>query len=108
MKLECDPTTIYAAMLEGRWRGTIYLSDLQNPHPYNTYQNPGLPPGPIANPGAASLQAALDPAETDYLFFVAKPDGSGGHTFSKDLTGHNRAVGEYRRGLQNQKAGQER
>jgi UPF0755 protein len=104
MKLECDPTTIYAAMLDGRWRGTIYLSDLKNANPYNTYQNEGLPPGPIANAGAASLEAALQPAKTEYVFFVAKPGGAGSHTFSTDLAGHNRAVAEYRRGQQAVKA----
>jgi UPF0755 protein len=55
IKLEADPSTIYATMLQGKWRGSIYRSDLADPHPYNTYQNPGLPPGPIANPGLASL-----------------------------------------------------
>jgi UPF0755 protein len=98
MKLDCDPTTIYAALLEGRYRGTIYKSDLESTHPYNTYRNPGLPPGPIANPGLASLKAALKPAETSYLFFVAKPDGSGAHIFSENLTAHNEAVRQYRAG----------
>ncbi|MBC8165010.1 MAG: endolytic transglycosylase MltG, partial [Bryobacteraceae bacterium] len=98
MKLDCDPTVIYAALLEGRYRGTIYRSDLDNPHPYNTYRNPGLPPGPIANPGTESLRAALHPAETKYLFFVAKPDGSGGHSFSENLTSHNAAVRAFRSG----------
>lgn len=97
IKLECDPTTIYAALLENRYRGKIYRSDLDNKHPYNTYQNPGLPPGPIANPGEASLRAAIQPAPTDFLFFVAKPDGSGGHNFSQTLRDHTRAVAEYRR-----------
>ena len=98
MLLDCDPTTIYAALLEHRYRGTIYRSDLENPHKYNTYQHAGLPPGPIANPGAASLQAALDPADTKYLFFVAKGDGSGGHHFSTTIGEHNRAVSAYRQG----------
>ncbi|MCU0229514.1 MAG: endolytic transglycosylase MltG [Bryobacterales bacterium] len=96
MKLDCDPTVIYAARLEGRYRGTIYQSDLQRDHPYNTYQRRGLPPGPIANPGAASIRAALRPAESSYLFFVAKGDGSGEHRFSTDLAAHNRAVQAYR------------
>ncbi|MEZ5354730.1 MAG: endolytic transglycosylase MltG [Bryobacteraceae bacterium] len=100
IKLECDPTTIYAAILENRYRGKIYRSDLDSTHPYNTYQHPGLPPGPIANPGEASLRAAVHPAESDYLFFVARPDGSGGHNFSVTLSDHNRAVTEYRRGEQ--------
>lgn len=99
MKLDCDPTVIYAALLEGRYRGTIYLSDLQRDHPYNTYLRQGLPPGPIASPGLASLQAALRPAESPYLFFVAKGDGSGEHRFSEDLSAHNRAVQAYRNAI---------
>jgi UPF0755 protein len=81
MKLDCDPTTIYAALLAGNYRGAIHKSDLASEDPYNTYQHAGLPPGPIANPGAASLQAVLHPAGTDYLYFVARADGSGGHNF---------------------------
>jgi UPF0755 protein len=96
MPLDCDPTTIYAALLEGRYRGTIYRSDLDNPSPYNTYRHAGLPPGPIANPGLAALKAALTPAATSYLYFVAKPDGSGGHQFSENIEAHNRAVDQYR------------
>ena len=99
MPLQCDPTTIYAALLEGRYRGTIYQSDLSSNHPYNTYRHPGLPPGPIANSGQKSLEAALHPAETEYLYFVAKPDGSGAHQFSKALATHQQAVAEYRRAL---------
>ena len=98
MKLDCDPTTIYAALLEGRYRGTIYRSDLESTHPYNTYRNPGLPPGPIANPGVASLKAAIAPAETEFLYFVAKPGGSGAHSFSRTLAEHNTAVQTYRAG----------
>jgi UPF0755 protein len=97
MTLDCDPTTIYAALLDGRYRGTIYRSDLNSDNPYNTYRHTGLPPGPIANPGLASLQAALAPAETNYLYFVAKGDGSGGHQFSTTMEQHNLAVQEYRR-----------
>lgn len=99
MKLDADPTTAYAARLAGVWRGTIYRSDLEREHPYNTYQRVGLPPGPIANPGLTSLQAAARPEKTDYIFFVAKPDGSGGHNFSKTSAAHERAVREYRNGL---------
>lgn len=98
MALDCDPTTIYAALLEGRYRGVIHRSDLASANAYNTYAHTGLPPGPIANPGVAALRAALHPATTNYLYFVAKPDGSGGHQFSVDLAAHNRAVEEYRRG----------
>ena len=67
MPLATDPSVIYAALLEDRYRGTIYASDLQNPSPYNTYRHSGLPPGPISNPGLAALKAALAPAQTDYL-----------------------------------------
>jgi UPF0755 protein len=95
MALDCDPTVIYAALLEERYRGVIHRSDLDNVNPYNTYRHAGLPPGPIANPGASSLEAALHPAETDYLYFVAKP-GGGGHVFSSNLAAHNKAVGSYR------------
>jgi UPF0755 protein len=98
MKLDCDPTTVYAALLEGRYRGTIYRSDLDSANPYNTYRHAGLPPGPIANPGLDSLRAAMHPAESDALYFVARPDGSGGHTFSSDLASHNAATERYRRG----------
>ncbi|MBI2686432.1 MAG: endolytic transglycosylase MltG [Acidobacteria bacterium] len=98
MKLEADPTTIYSAMLEGVWRGTIYKSDLQRPHPYNTYAVTGLPPGPIANPGRASLAAALHPAASPFLYFVAKGDGTGRHNFSKTYAEHSRAVIAWRRG----------
>lgn len=100
MALDCDPTTIYAALLEGRYRGVIHRSDLASANEYNTYRHAGLPPGPIANPGVASLKAALEPATTDYLFFVARGDGSGGHHFSRSMAEHDRAVGAYRRGLQ--------
>lgn len=97
MLLDCDPTTIYAALLDERYRGVIHRSDLASHNAYNTYTHAGLPPGPIANPGVASLEAALDPAKTDYLYFVAKPDG-GGHRFSRTIEEHNRRVREYRRG----------
>ncbi|HWB96676.1 MAG TPA: endolytic transglycosylase MltG, partial [Bryobacteraceae bacterium] len=99
IKLDCDPTTIYAALLEGRYRGTIYRSDLDSRNPYNTYQHVGLPPGPIANPGVASIQAVLAPAAGEYLYFVARPDGSGGHEFSKTLAEQSAAVEKYRRAL---------
>lgn len=98
MKLDADPTTIYAAMLEGVWRGTIYRSDLQRVHPYNTYAVAGLPPGPIANPGRAALAAALRPASTEFLYFVAKGDGTRRHNFSKNYADHQRAVVAWRKG----------
>jgi UPF0755 protein len=96
MPLQCDPTTVYAALLENRYRGVLYRSDLASANPYNTYAHAGLPPGPIANPGIASLTAALHPAASDYLYFVAKADGSGSHQFSATLAEHERAVLEYR------------
>jgi UPF0755 protein len=99
MPLQCDPTTIYAALLEDRYRGAIYRSDLDNRHRYNTYQHAGLPPGPIANPGRSALEAALRPAQSPFLYFVARPGNSGAHEFSKDMAAHERAVSKYRRGL---------
>jgi UPF0755 protein len=96
MKLDCDPTTVYAALLEHRYRGTIYRSDLENASPWNTYQHAGLPPGPIASPGLSSIRAALQPSQTHYLYFVAKADGSGGHNFSESLMQHDAAVARYR------------
>jgi UPF0755 protein len=91
--LACDPTVIYAALIEGKYRGKIYRSDLDRDSPYNTYKRAGLPPGPIASPGKRSLQATLYPAETDYLYFVVdatKNDGS--HKFSASSADHERAV----------------
>jgi UPF0755 protein len=99
MKLDCDPTTIYAALLDGRYHGVIHRSDLDSDHAYNTYRHAGLPPGPIANPGLASLQAALHPAESDALYFVLRPDGSGAHQFSSSIAEHQAATERYRRGL---------
>ncbi|MFZ0795415.1 MAG: endolytic transglycosylase MltG, partial [Candidatus Korobacteraceae bacterium] len=80
--LAADPSVIYAALLAGRYRGTIYASDLQFDSPYNTYKFPGLPPGPIANPGVASLQAAMHPAHTEFLYFVS--DNNGHQRFARD------------------------
>ncbi|MBM3773881.1 MAG: endolytic transglycosylase MltG [Acidobacteria bacterium] len=102
MKLDCDPTVVYAALLEGRWRGTIYKSDLASGNRWNTYRHPGLPPGPIANPGLESIRAALAPAASDALYFVARPDGSGGHTFSATIAQHNHAAAAYRRAQRRQ------
>ena len=97
MALDCDPTTIYAARLEERFHNTIYRSDLASDNAYNTYRHAGLPPGPIANPGLAALKAALAPADTKFLYFVAKADGSGGHQFSETKEQHDVAVQQYRR-----------
>ncbi len=96
MPLQCDPSTMYAALLENRYRGTIYKSDLASRNPYNTYTHAGLPPGPIANPGVASLTAALHPAATDYLYFVAQPSAPGRHHFSATLAEHEKAVATFR------------
>jgi UPF0755 protein len=96
MKLDCDPTTIYAALLENHYRGTIFRSDLASQDPYNTYQHAGLPPGPIANPGIASITAVLHPADSDAIYFVLRPDGSGGHQFSNNIAAHEAAVARYR------------
>lgn len=95
MLLGADPTVIYAALLAGRYRGTIYQSDLQYDSPYNTYKFSGLPPGPIANPGAASLQAALHPSESEFLYFVS--DDAGHHRFSRTAAEHESNVAAYRR-----------
>ena len=95
--LATDPSVIYAALLAGRYRGAIHQSDLAFDSPYNSYKYSGLPPGPIANPGHASLAAALRPVATDYLYFVA--DNKGGHNFARTIAEHNRNVANYRRGL---------
>jgi UPF0755 protein len=97
MPLQCDPTVVYAARLAGSYRGTIFQSDLDFESPYNTYRRLGLPPGPIANPGRRSIEAAIKPAEVDYLYFVANHQG--GHVFSTTLQAHLRAVAAYRKGL---------
>jgi UPF0755 protein len=93
--LQCDPTVVYALKLEGRGNGPLTIKDLRFESPYNTYRHTGLPPGPIANPGEASLRAALKPAKSDYLYFVANTQG--GHFFSRTLAEHNRNVRRYRR-----------
>jgi len=95
MLLGADPTVIYAMKLAGRWNGNIRKADLQMESPYNTYRTPGLPPGPIANPGLASLRAAAAPATTPYLYFVARNDGS--HVFATSNEEHNRNVEKYQR-----------
>lgn len=97
MPLMTDPAVIYGLELQGRWRGKIYQSDLGFKTPYNTYLNAGLPPGPIANPGVKSLRAAMDPAKTDYLYFVAAgADPQGRSLFSRTLDEHDRNVSGYR------------
>jgi UPF0755 protein len=93
MPLQSDPTVIYSL---DDFSGDLKRKDLRNRSPYNTYQFPGLPPGPICNPGLSSLNAALDPAAVPYLYFVSKNDGS--HVFSATLGEHNRAVKTYQSG----------
>jgi UPF0755 protein len=93
MGMQADPTIIYALEKAGRWDGNIHKQDLSFDSPYNTYKYPGLPPGPIASPGKASLQAALAPADVPYLYFVSRNDGT--HVFAKTLDEHNRNVQKY-------------
>jgi UPF0755 protein len=98
MPLRTDPSVIYGLELKGEWRGTIYESDLTRDTPYNTYLHTGLPPGPVADPGIASLRAAIDPAKTNYLYFVAASlDAQGQSRFASTLEEHNRNVEFYRR-----------
>ena len=97
MPLQTDPSVIYGLELAGKWRGTIYASDLTRDTPYNTYLHAGLPPGPVANPGMPSLRAAMDPAKTNYLYFVAAGTDAQGHAlFAETLEEHNHNVAEYR------------
>ena len=93
MGLQADPTVVYALQKAGRYDGNIRRTDLAFDSPYNTYRYPGLPPGPIAAPGKASLEAALMPASVAYLYFVSRNDGS--HVFSETLAEHNRNVREF-------------
>ena len=95
MRLQCDPTVIYGMERLGKYNGTLMGKDLSFDSLYNTYEHGGLPPGPIGNPGEASLRAALHPAQTDYLYFVANTQG--GHFFSASLAEHNKNVVKYRR-----------
>lgn len=105
MPLMTDPTVIYAALLEKRYRGTIYQSDLKRESAYNTYLHAGLPPGPICSPGTASLAAAMNPASSNYLYFVADAGAAGHSRFAATLEEHQRNVTAYRQGL---KAAQEK
>jgi UPF0755 protein len=93
MALQCDPTVIYALQRDGRYTGNLRRDDLAIDSPYNTYRYPGLPPGPIAAPGKASLEAVAMPANVDYLYFVSRNDGS--HEFASTLAEHNRNVQKY-------------
>ncbi len=93
MRLQCDPTVIFALAMRNAFDGNIRKDDLKIDSRYNTYRYSGLPPGPIGNPGAAALQAAVEPADTGYLYFVSM--NTGRHFFSKTLNEHNRAVWQY-------------
>jgi peptidoglycan lytic transglycosylase G len=95
MPLQCDPTVIYALQKAGKYTGNLRHDDLAFDSPYNTYRYPGLPPGPIASPGRASLEAAVRPADADFLYFVSRNDGS--HEFARSLDEHNRNVEKYQR-----------
>ena len=100
MPLMTDPSVIYGLVLDGRWRGQIYASDLKFDTPYNTYLHAGLPPGPVANPGAKSLRAAMEPAKTDYLYFVAAGANAQGRSlFASTLEEHQRNVAGYRQAV---------
>jgi UPF0755 protein len=93
MPLQCDPTVIYALQRAGRYDGNLRHGDLAFDSPYNTYRYAGLPPGPIASPGRASIEAALHPATADFLYFVSRNDGS--HEFARSLADHNKNVQKY-------------
>jgi UPF0755 protein len=95
MGLQCDPSVIYALERAGKYTGNLTRQDLRFDSPYNTYRYAGLPPGPIAAPGKASLEAALRPARVDYLYFVSRNDGS--HVFATTLAEHNRNVKEWQK-----------
>lgn len=100
MPLMTDPSVIYGLEQAGDWRGEIYASDLKRDTPYNTYLHPGLPPGPVANPGAKSLRAAMQPAKTDYLYFVAAgASAQGKSSFAATLEEHQRNVAAYRQAV---------
>jgi UPF0755 protein len=97
MALDADPSVIYAELLMGTYQGSLHHADLAVNSPYNTYRFPGLPPGPIGNPGRSALEAALHPDKTDFLYFVS--DGNLHHRFAQSLEEHNRNVAAYRRSL---------
>jgi UPF0755 protein len=104
MRLQCDPTVIYALEQDGQYKGTLTGADLKVDSPYNTYEHAGLPPGPIGNPGEESLRAAMTPTKTSFLYFVANTEG--GHFFAATLEEHNRNVTKYRQLLKNPAAAQ--
>jgi UPF0755 protein len=95
MKLDCDPTIIYALKEKGLYNGNLTKKDMALDSAYNTYRHPGLPPGPICNPGRGALEAALFPAEDAYLYFVSRNDGS--HYFSRTFIEHQNAVRRFQK-----------
>jgi UPF0755 protein len=95
MRLQADPTVQYALKRDGQWKGALHRSEYAYDSPYNTYAVDGLPPGPIGNPGLAALTAAVSPAKTDYLYFVA--NNTGGHTFTRTFEEHLQAIAAARR-----------
>ena len=95
--LQADPSVIYAELLDGSYAGALHHSDMGFHSAYNTYTHPGLPPGPIGNPGRVSLEAAMHPAKTDYYYFVS--DGNGHHRFSHSLEEHNQNVAKLRQAV---------
>jgi UPF0755 protein len=93
MPMQADPTVVYVLQKAGRYAGNIHKEDLAVDSPYNTYKYPGLPPGPIASPGRASIEAALAPADVNYLYFVSRNDGT--HIFAETLDAHNKNVHKF-------------
>ena len=100
MALDADPSIIYAELLAGVYQGALHHDDMRFNSPYNTYTHAGLPPGPIANPGKSSLEAAMHPAQSDYYYFVA--DAAGHHRFARTIEEHNNNVAAYRRAMRGQ------
>jgi UPF0755 protein len=98
--LDADPSIIYAELLAGTYSGALHHDDMRFDSPYNTYVHPGLPPGPIANPGKSALEAAMHPAQSDYYYFVA--DAAGHHRFARTIEEHNKNVDAYRRAMRGQ------
>ncbi len=96
--LQADPSVIYAELLDGSYGGALHHQDMTFQSGYNTYLHTGLPPGPIGNPGRTSLEAAMHPAKSEYLYFVS--DGSGHHRFSSSLEEHNQNVARLRQAMQ--------
>jgi UPF0755 protein len=95
--LDADPSIIYAELLVGTYTGALHHDDMHFDSPYNTYRHAGIPPGPIANPGKSSLEAAMHPAQSDYYYFVA--DAQGHHRFARTIEEHNNNVAAYRRAV---------